>query len=93
MKPNKHKNLFIALISGTLISSIPVYLVLSHLLIPAKFTLPLAVVMGLISFGLIRYYSITQSKNDTSAEEDDESDPSRGNGFIVRSEYNKNVSS
>ena len=91
MKLNKHKNLFLMLISGTLISSISVYLVLSHLLIPAKFTLPLAVVMGIISFGLIRYYSITQSKSANSDQENDESEPSPINGFINRSENNNKV--
>jgi len=91
LKLNKHKNLFIALISGTLISSIPVYLVLSYLLIPAKFTLPLAVVMGIISLGLIRYYSITHNKNDNSEQENDEPELSPINGFINRSENNNKI--
>ena len=91
MKLNKNKNHLIALLSGTLISSIPVYLVLSYLLIPAKFTLPLAAVMGMISFGLIRYYSITPSKNANGEQEKDESELSSINGFINRSENNNKV--
>ena len=64
VEANKHKNHFIELISGTLISSIPVYLVLSYLLTPAKFTFPLAAVMGIISFGLIRVlFHKTQQKH------------------------------
>jgi len=88
LKLNNHKNHFIALISGTLISSVPVYLVLSYLLIPANFTIPLAAVMGIISFGLIRYYSITHSKNVNGEKENDESELSSINGFINRSENN-----
>jgi len=88
LKLNNHKNHFIALISGTLISSVPVYLVLSYLLIPANFTIPLAAVMGIISFGLIRYYYTTQSKNANSEKESDESELSSINGFINRSENN-----
>ncbi|HZL23730.1 MAG TPA: hypothetical protein VFC05_10415, partial [Nitrososphaeraceae archaeon] len=91
MKLDKYNSYLISVISGTLISSIPVYLVLSHLLIPAKFTIPLATVMGIISFGLIRYYSITNSKNAKSEEENDEPVPSPINGFINRSENNIKV--
>jgi hypothetical protein len=88
LKLNKQKNYFIALTSGCLISSISVYLVLSHLLIPAKFTFPLAAVMAMISFGLIRYYSITHSKEANSKQKNGESQVSSINGIINRSETN-----
>jgi hypothetical protein len=49
----------ISLISGTLITGISVYIVLSYLLIPARISFPISVAFSLLSLGLIKYYSIT----------------------------------
>ncbi|HEY9491127.1 MAG TPA: hypothetical protein VIP56_04010, partial [Nitrososphaeraceae archaeon] len=49
-------------ISASLITGFSVYLVLSYLLIPLKFNLPISITMALLSFGLTRYYSTQYDK-------------------------------
>ena len=52
----------ISLIAGILITGISVYIILSYFLIPQKITIPISVIMSLLSFGLTRYYFISYQK-------------------------------
>ncbi len=54
-------SILISLISGTLITGISAYIVLSYLLIPTRITIPASVAFSLLSLGLIMYYSNTNS--------------------------------
>jgi hypothetical protein len=53
----------ISLIVGTLITGVAVYIVLSYLLVPPRITFPISTFMSLLSFGLVRYYFISNKNN------------------------------
>ena len=56
--------MIISTISGTLITGVSVFIVLSYLLIPSSITIPISISISLLSLGLIKYYTVSEGKND-----------------------------
>ena len=56
--------MIISTISGTLITGVSVFIVLSYLLIPSSITIPISIAISLLSLGLIKYYTVFEGKND-----------------------------
>ena len=56
--------MIISTIYGTLITGVSVFIVLSYLLIPSSITIPISISISLLSLGLIKYYTVSEGKND-----------------------------
>ena len=54
--------MIVSAISGTLITALSIYFVLSFLLIPSSLTIPMSISISLLSLGLIRYYTTSEGK-------------------------------
>ncbi|HKQ21589.1 MAG TPA: hypothetical protein VJS91_06090, partial [Nitrososphaeraceae archaeon] len=57
-----NNSMIVSSISGTLITGLSIYFVLSFLLIPSSITIPMSISISLLSLGLIRYYTTTEGK-------------------------------
>ncbi len=54
--------MIVSAISGTLITALSVYFMLTFLLIPSSITIPMSISISLLSLGLIRYYTNSEGK-------------------------------
>jgi hypothetical protein len=55
------------MIAGSLIAGIAVYFVLSYLIAPLRVTIPLAIIISILIFGLSKYYTANNNKDDAEA--------------------------
>lgn len=56
--------MIISAISGTLITGVSVFIVLSYLFMPSSITIPISISISLLSLGLIRYYTVFERQNE-----------------------------
>jgi hypothetical protein len=80
------REVIVSLVLATLITGISVYYVLSYLLIPMNFTLPICVTMAFLSFGLTRYYYIQYNIKSGSQSDTNDLEGSSGNSSVENEE-------
>jgi hypothetical protein len=54
-------NIYLSLFPGSVLSGISVYFILSYLFVPNTITIPTAIIMSILVFGLARYHAINNS--------------------------------